>query len=90
MRKLLGLLLRPARSASIHHHYLGMGLGLVVTGTGSALALYADVLHNLTGVPHITLDMLAYGIHGFGLIPTYRHFEHVWDLFDAAEEIAES
>jgi hypothetical protein len=66
-------------------HVLGIAGGFGLMALGSTLAVNAHELLSVVPIPHTLLDMVAYGLHGFGAIPVYKHGEHLWDLFTREE-----
>ena len=87
MHRLLAFAISPARMAA-RHHAAGIAAGLSLTFLGSTIAKHTDAIAEfLPWLSHVTIDVIAYAIHGFGLIPAYRHLEHVWDLFDPSQPV---
>lgn len=68
-------------------HILGVITGTLVMALGSSLALNAAHITHTLYIPHLPVDMLAYGLHGFGAIPIYRHGEHLWNIFTMEEVV---
>ena len=56
-------------------HYLAALLGVFMMTFGSSIAVY-----HWTPLPHLLADVVAYGLHGVGLIPFIRHAEPLWLL----------
>ena len=75
---------QPMNKAKRRHilvHFTGVALGLSLAFIGGKLATMAHAISEATMIPHLTIDVFAWGLHGFGLIPAYRHAEHIWDRF---------
>lgn len=73
-----------------HHktrkHLSVIGVGVAMMATGSSIALHGVQIGELSGLPHLLIDMTAYLIHGVGAIPIVKHVEPVYDIF-VGEEI---
>lgn len=57
-------------------------LGFMVMGFGSTLGVYKD----LFPLPHVLMDLFAYGIHGIGTIPIIKYAEPLWSIIMGIEE----
>jgi hypothetical protein len=68
-------------------HVLGALTGMLVMALGSSIALNGHTIVHALGIWHLPVDMVAYGLHGFGAIPIYRHGEHLWNIFTLEEVV---